>query len=109
MFNVFLTIFLFLALGWLTVLILSIATKIIALEKKISDVEASISTLAKALDSMGQSMRSTNDILSVQAKTTSDFLTDLASFISQMSEETTSKKGAKRPKKNKEEQIKIMY
>jgi len=109
MFNVFLTIFLFLALGWLTVLILSIATKVITLEKKISDVEASISTLAKALDSMGQSMRSTNDILSVQAKTTSDFLTDLASFISQMSEETTSKKGAKRPKKNKEEQIKIMY
>ncbi len=109
MFNVFLTIFLFLALGWLTVLILSIATKVIALEKKISDVEASISTLAKALDSMGQSMRSTNDILSVQAKTTSDFLTDLASFLSQINEETTSKKGAKRPKKNKEEQIKIMY
>ena len=78
MFNVFLTIFLFLALGWLSLLILGLATKVITIESKIDNLIKLQQSLGEMLklntESITKSMDATNEIITVQSKVINDFL-----------------------------------
>jgi len=92
-FNILLTVFLFLQLLWFTAIISLIYSKLQTLETKVNDIQKGTLELAKA-------MRSMSEVEGIQVKLFHDILNEV------VSETSSSTSGAKRPKKKTQKQEK---